>query len=319
MLALVTSLLVIGGPAAKGMAYRPIVKAQSQVSVFGFNEYLAETARFTLPFHLVDGLILIDGEVEGVPGKFMFDTGTQFPFFLNNHRLPLAKDTFLAQGTTASGQELVLYTQNEAIDWIELADQIRFEQVRSLPHTDWSFVEAALVPDFLGTLGHGFNGNYLFVIDYDAQTIDFYSLEQTESVLATSLDPDRILATLNFVPTDEKGNMPGVELTIGDRAIAGVFDTGDHGTLELTAATQKALVEAGYLTVEPADYLYGTYEPYTRCRLTGLQYGDQTLADLHNLRLITGEENRLMLGYQFLKNYVTAWNYQNQTITLLKR
>jgi len=53
--------------------------------------------------------------------------------------------------------------------------------------------------------------------------------------------------------------------------------------------------------------------------LKKLQYGDQPLVDLHNLRLEIGDENQLVLGYQFLKNYVTAWNYQDQTITLLKR
>jgi len=40
---------------------------------------------------------------------------------------------------------------------------------------------------------------------------------------------------------------------------------------------------------------------------------------IDTLRLEVGEENQLVLGYQFLKNYVTAWNYQDQTITLLKR
>ena len=38
-------------------------------------------------------------------------------------------------------------------------------------HADWSFLEQAYTPHFLGSIGHGFNRNYLFVIDYEAQTI----------------------------------------------------------------------------------------------------------------------------------------------------
>jgi len=69
------------------------VQAQTREPGFTFNEFLIETPHFTLPFHLVNGLPLINGRVNNIPGKFLFDTGTHFAFFLNNHRLPLSIDT----------------------------------------------------------------------------------------------------------------------------------------------------------------------------------------------------------------------------------
>lgn len=320
LLIAVTGLLVMHWP-LRSSAVAGTVPAWTQASnpSFEFNEFLIETSHFTLPFHLVDGLPLIDGEVNEIPGKFLFDTGTHFAFFLNNQRLPLAEDTFLARGTTASGQELVLYQQDGPVESITMADQITFENVRSLPHTDWSFVEQSLVERFLGTVGYPFNRNYLFVINYDTQIIDFYPLTQTDETLASHLDPEQTVTTLHFEPTGAEGNLPAVEFTIGGEPILGVFDTGDHGTLALTETLKTQLEREGHLVTDSQDFLYGTYEPYEQASLKHLTYGDQPLADMHNLRLEVGDENRLMLGYQFLKNYVTAWNYQNRTITLLKR
>jgi hypothetical protein len=71
--------------------------------IFASNEFLVGPPRFTLPFYLFNGHIMIDGAVNGRRGKFMFDTGTGFPFLLNNHYLGLAKDQFIARGSAGSG------------------------------------------------------------------------------------------------------------------------------------------------------------------------------------------------------------------------
>ena len=138
-------------------------------SNFALNEYRASQSNFTLPFHLLNGHLLIDGAVNGRRGKFMFDTGTEFPFFLNNHYLSLSKDQLIAQGRTGSGQELVIYKENAPVSSIDIGKQVHFETIPAQPHADWSFLEQAYsIPNFLGSIGHGFNQNYLFVIDYCA-------------------------------------------------------------------------------------------------------------------------------------------------------
>ena len=47
-----------------------------QKSRFAHNQYLVSQQQFTLPFYLFNGHMLIDGAVNGRPGKFLFDTGT---------------------------------------------------------------------------------------------------------------------------------------------------------------------------------------------------------------------------------------------------
>lgn len=285
----------------------------------GEDRYLADRPQFTLPFHVFNGHMLIDGAVNGVAGKFLFDTGTEFPFFLNNHFLALSKDHLLGRGHAGSGQEMVLYTQDAPLQTIELAGQIHFENVAAPIHTDWGFFEQAYsLSSFLGSLGHGFNQNYIFVIDYEAQTIVFHAYNEDAQLLAHVIDPARVIATFAFTATGVDGKMPEITLRIGHEDIGAYFDTGNQGSLELTEATKNALLSQGYLRLESSEYLYGTHEPHIRATLKGLHHGHQRLQDGRNLLFQTGSQNRLGLGYQFLKNYITVWDYKHQRLTLLR-
>ena len=286
---------------------------------FALNEYLNQQAGFTLPFYLLNGHILIDGAVNGMPGKFMFDTGTEFAFFLNNHYLPLTKDQFIAKGHTGSGQEIVLYRQTEPIARLDVAGQVHFENVRGVIHTDWGFLEAAYgIRGFLGSIGHGFNQNYIFVIDYDLQTIAFHPLTEGKDVVDSAIDPARVVATMAFTPTGVDGKMPEVEVRVGDETITAFFDTGNPGTLELTESMKNILEQRKNLTLTASNYAYGAYETRVRATLTGLSYGQQSLYDVRNLTFHIGTQNRVGLGYQFLKNYVSVWDFKHRTLTLLK-
>lgn len=274
-------------------------------------------SNFILPFHLVNGFILIEGQVVGQKGKFMFDTGTPFSFFLNNNFLSLEKNVYFGEGKTGSGQALTLYIQ-DSIKHVQLSNQIKFEQLNTIPHADFSFLEKGLVADYLGFIGHGFNKNYLFVIDYDTQNISFHPVQQDSKTFDDNFDKDSIIVTLHFT-SKEDGRMPEVEFSMGDEKITGKFDTGSQGWLKLTERMKAQLEDAGYLSIDKMDYLYGTYEPYQSCTLKGLRYGNQAFADIHNLKLEISENNEIGLGYQFLKQYVTAWNYADKTILLLKK
>lgn len=287
---------------------------------YTFNAYLSDRPSFVLPFHLVNGHILIDGSVNDRHGKFMFDSGTEFPFFLNNHYLPLAKDQFIVRGQAGSGQELVLYRQDRPIASIDLAGQVRFANVRDVIHTDWGFLEEGYgIPAFLGSIGHGFNQNYLFVIDYDVQTITFHSLNQDQKVLEGAFDPARAAITMEFTPTGVDGKMPEIEVRVGSQTIPAYFDTGNAGSLELTELMKSTLQQQGNLTLVASEYAYGMRDPQTRGALTGVSYGTQALPNMYPLTFTTSSRNRLGLGYHFLKNYISVWDYKHRTITLLNR
>ena len=112
--------------------------------------------------------------------------------------------------------------------------------------------------------------------------------------------------------------MPEVELRVGNEFITAFFDTGNQGSLELTEETRNSLQTQGYLSLFPSEYAYGAREPNTRAILTGLSYRTDFLHDARNLSFKTWTKNRLGLGFNFMKNYVTVWDYKRQVLTLLR-
>lgn len=195
----------------------------------------------------------------------------------------------------------------------------RLDAVPGLIHTDWQFLEAAYTPAFLGSIGHGFNRDYVFVIDYDAQTIAFHPYGQDATALSRVIDPARVVATLPFTPTGVDGKMPEVDIRIGDETITARFDTGNLGTLELTEAMQARLESQGRLHISASPYTYGAYEARRVASLNGLSHLGQALHDVGALSFTSAPHNRVGLGYQFLRQYVTVWDYRARTLTLLAR
>jgi hypothetical protein len=61
-----------------------------------------------LPFHLKNGFILIDGQVNGTRGVFILDTGMPFRVLLNRHFVPLRNGVDVKHGTVASGQAMII-------------------------------------------------------------------------------------------------------------------------------------------------------------------------------------------------------------------
>lgn len=284
----------------------------------GINDYSQNAAPFTLPFHLVDGYPMIDGRVDGVSGRFLFDTATPWGLYLNNHTLPLSSDTFITTGYAGSGQAMTIYTQDRPIETITVADQIRFENLNGVTHTDWSFTEPTFGTNFLGSMGHEFTQHYLFTIDYVRQQIQFYPFEQAETLLADYAAAGRLVAVIPFTSTDEDNRKPMFDLTLGSEIIHGIWDTGNPGDLQLTAEAEESLRAAGQVTLETSDFLYGNLSPATFANLTGLTLDDQPLATVHHLTYTQGDKNILTMGYQFLKHYITVWNDQDQTLALVR-
>ncbi len=239
--------------------------------------YSGSQLDFTLPFHLVDGYLFIDGQVNGKKGKFMFDTGTPFAFFLNHHFVPLAKDKYLSQGYAASGQLIVMHTQNRAVS-IKLADQIQLDGLKSLPHSNFDFIQDNVEDKFLGMVGHDFNKNYLFIINYDKQTIDFHAYDQTGKALSDYVEKDKIIVTLPFIATGD-GKMPELDFFIGNEKIAGFFDTGNLGSLTLTQDMKTRLENEGHISVEEKNQLFESHKPALFCTIRKLRFENQALED----------------------------------------
>lgn len=261
-----------------------------------------------IPFHLVDGFILINAEVNGKKGKLLFDTGTENDFFLNNHQLSLEKNQFITKGEAQSGQKLEIYSSPvESI--VITASAIHFSNLKNVWHTNFSFMEEGIAADILGTIGYGVFKNYVFSIDYNRQLITLYSNDQKP--------PENGLEIPIELPADQP-NMPYIKMKIGKSFIAAYFDTGNQGSLQLTQENYDVWKKKKLLIEYSKNIWYGEKTSDDENVFIPNITFDKTNFSIENLNLKISNQNKIGLGYSFLKNYISVWDYHRKTITLIK-
>lgn len=294
------------------------VPVQANTSDLQVQDSLAAKEHFILPFHLVDGFILIDASVNGVEGKLMFDTGTPFSYFLNNNKLNLNKSQKIAEGQAGSGQEIVLYRGDSSVS-INFYDKLGDFTTQAPIHTNFSFIEKGITADFLGFIGHGFFKDYEFLIDYDTQVIEFFLIDENEiSELKNKLDDNEIVKVLKF-NNDASENIPRFELQLGSISIPAHLDTGNQSDLTLTSETKKQLFQENFLEENPHSAWYGeAFDGKKTFNLENAQIQGTPITKIKNLKIEKGD-NEARLGYQFLKSYRSLWNFRDKTITFYER
>lgn len=156
----------------------------------------------SIPFHLeAGGFMMVDGSVNGVAGEFMFDTGSPFSFFLNDHRLDLGPGKVLSHGNAASGQGItVMLHQGETK--ITVANDIRIEGVEEVRVSDFDFVEKEVRSDFLGFIGRDLVRGGPILVDYDTSKLVVPKTGADLSIYGTGVvlhfDPNAAVPSVAF-------------------------------------------------------------------------------------------------------------------------
>ena len=278
------------------------------------NQYLVSKEYISLPFHLIDGYILIDGEINDRKGKFMFDTGNPQGLLLNNNFLDLKKNSKVGNGRVGSGQQLIIYQSD--IAKVRIINEVNWDNLNNVMHADFGFIEEGITKDFLGFLGYEFIENFEFIIDYDAQVINLYKLDETGHSSQNIYNKEDVIESLKFTTPSGK-QIPVLEFSLANEKIVSFFDTGTQGSIKLLPSFKDKLLHIKYLKLFNNGW-YGQPDLPTVV-LDGLIYNGNKLEKIRNLSISDSDKNEIEIGYQFLKNYKTVWNYKTKSILLLKR
>ena len=259
-----------------------------------------------IPFRLVDGFIMLEGVVNGESGFYMLDTGSPFALFLNNHLLTLGPSRQIASGSAGSGQRVVVLA-HENVDSLTLWGDVRFRDVRWAQSADFGFIEDGIVPQYLGFIGHGILKNFEFTIDYDRSNLFFSRLDPDGEALVSRVPLEDVHATLTFACRDCDRQYDQIPFRLGEIPLTLGIDTGNSGgQLTLTARTKEALEHSGHLTAQGDSYI-----------LEGLEHEEVSFS-VDGLRVMVGETDGGTLGYSFLRQFKTVWNYQLGTLVLVR-
>ena len=279
--------------------------------------------QISLPFHLLNGFILIEAEIDGKKGKLMFDTGSSDFISLNNNYLTnLDKKNKIGEGAVSSGQKMTIYESR--VDKLSLGYDCTIESVGNIMHGNYDFIQEGITQDFMGFIGYNFFKNYEFIIDYDLQLIEMFLITPNQE--NKFYEEDEIVAELDFL-TPLLPNMPYVNFQCKGLQIKAIFDTGNQGFLHLKNKKLKTYTESQLLNENQLNGVYGQPGEIISYTIDDLEYNGIELEPIKNLSNseagampITDETDfDLGLGYQFLKNYRSVWNFETQKIVLLKR
>lgn len=270
----------------------------------------------SFPFVMVREFPFVEAEVNGVKGKLLLDTGALGSLSLNHNHLILPEGRVIGQGNFASGQTFQMILR-PSVENVRLVGGMSFDHVTNVSSQDATQLEH-ITPDFLGWLGYGFWAGYAAKFDYKASKVTFY-----KGGPKAFLEGETLIAAIPF-ETRNRPNIPVLTATIGDTEFETVLDTGQYGNIFADAATQDhlAAIDAisaaagaeGAVNIKAVRFSKGPAIAMAKLASHPVE-GAAPFAKAVGLT----SPRVMMLGYAFLKQYKTVWDYPNGTLYLLKR
>lgn len=249
----------------------------------------------------------------------MFDTGNEEALSFNDHLVNQTGGIKIGSGFSGSGQKYDV-NKYDTIQEVQIGDKLRYTNSGPVNGNKMEFLEK-VTPDFLGFIGHNFFQGYLFKIDYKAGLITFYKSTPKRRKKKDFLSSEKVIAILDFT-TAKLPNHPIIRTKVGGVDITGLFDTGQLGAIYLSDSLRKVFTDNKVIIPSNQPPI---------ASLEGLEVANGVTISLDQLynfpskqaqgfksAIGVTDENILSLGYSFLKQYKTVWDYEEHKLYLLK-
>jgi len=276
------------------------------------------------PITIINAFPFISGSVNGVSGKFMFDTGNRASIDINDNFVKLPNKKVKGNGVVASGQSFKKNV-NDTVPEITFTNGLTYKNLENILSGNYDFLQKYITPDCLGYIGHNFFKGYIFKLDYLRRKITFYKNSHERSIPADFLVNEKVLAVINF-EIRKLPNHPLVKVKIDGIDVLAAFDTGQYGSLQLDAPSEKLLKRRGSVILSGTDGGGDTLltvknivmDGKFKTTLKGVEFSN--FEDTQIIRKALGiiEPNIIDIGYRFFSQYKTVWDYENRKIYVLE-
>ncbi|MGS2762970.1 hypothetical protein [Sinomicrobium sp. M5D2P9] len=288
------------------------------------NEFQLTGDSISFPLTIVNAFPFISGEVNGVKGKFMFDTGKQEALEINNNMVPLSSQKESGDGFVASGQKFKKYT-NDTIEEVGLVNGLHFQNLKQIESANLDFLQNSITPDCIGYIGFDFFKRYLFKLDYTKRKLTFYKNTAVRASSKDFLNGEKLLATLDF-EIRNLPNIPMLKVKVNNVEILGIFDTGgNYGLLGITDKDAEKLTKEKNLIDYGKDGYNVSLFSLNKVKMnsdltTDFIAIDKYEGDFSPVRKALGltEDNFLLIAHRFLAKYKTVWDYEHKKIYVLE-
>ena len=133
------------------------------------------------PITLVDAFPFISVTVNGIKGKFMFDTGLASAIEINDNVVKLPGKKKAGTGNVGSGQSFTT-NLNDTVAEVKFQNGLTYRNLLNIKSANLDFLQNNITPDCIGYIGHEFYNGYIFKLDYLKRKITFLLKKQTVSL-----------------------------------------------------------------------------------------------------------------------------------------
>ena len=267
------------------------------------------------PARVLNGLLVVEAEVDGRRGNFLLDTGA--PALVLNKREfapPGAETTLAAAGSTGVNGKMagMSYHLVQKFDW----QGISFQQ-KEVPTLDLSSLERKLgnLP-LLGLIGYNVLSQYAVTLDYRAGLV---RLRQPSPATADQ----GAAPALMRVPFTLSGHLPLVALTVGGQTFQVGVDCGAQANLldqQYQAGLARELRKTSTAQLSGADAARRTVATarLPAMRLAGPLVFRKQATVFADMAHLNQNPNRAplqgLVGYPLLSQYRTTIDYVNKEL-----
>lgn len=268
------------------------------------------------PFTMVKDYPLVSAELDGRKGWFLFDTGARDSLKVNSDYYPLPKgsDTLFKSSTSnASGKKWT--TRKVKIGAFSLAG-IECKNSLVTGHS-MEAMEQEWAKPFLGFIGWDLLRHHVMIIDGKRQMISLYTPE--------SQSLNKVLKQLrNNKPADPivfeyQKHLPMITVNLFGSGKAHQLvmspDTGGSKYIFIEEKLKQDLIHNQILIPsinEKGDTIYSTLAKFGNNKkvfpMTNIKF--QSFEQMKK----SGVDEEGTIGFGFLKNYTTVWDFKNKTI-----
>ena len=276
------------------------------------------------PITLINAFPFISATVNGIEGKFMFDTGNHAAIDLNDNLVNLIHKKAKGTGVVGSGQSFTK-NLNDTIREIKFSNGITYRNLEKIPSGNYDFLQQRITQDCIGYIGHNFFKGYSFKLDYIHRKITFYKNTIERNISMDFLANEKVLTVMDF-ETRKLPNIPFVNLKIGKIKVPGAFDTGQYGILQLEVSSNSLLKNKRLVLPSGPDKDGDTlltvknivFPGKLKTTLKGVEISNLENSQIIRNALGITEPNLMTIGYRFFSQYKTVWDYDKKKIYILE-
>ncbi|QEE51012.1 hypothetical protein FUA48_15935 [Flavobacterium alkalisoli] len=272
-----------------------------------------------VPLVMIRDWPFIEGEINGVKGRWMFDTGNAEAFSLHSKKVTGVESEVVGSGFVGSGQKYEVL-EYPVINRIVVGDTL-YNDVKEVRGNNFDFLEG-ITPTVIGQIGFDYFNGYDMKIDYLRSELTFYKQEEGIENWKDIKKNKNYITSLPYF-TRKLDNHPMIKVHHKGVDFLVTFDTaGGKGSFTIEDSQFEKLKEEGDIEnfYDEPSTIYNWYNIKIDDRLTVNLYGmDKEKFSPAHKPLGINEKNTFTLDHSFLSQYITIWDTKNKVIHVLEK